>query len=285
MLAAAPILTGTITGDGTSTTLTQTLSPTLSVPEQAGGLLDARAITLQVANNSGQSMTALTVLLQDTVGGLPVSASYPVSMTANLATGAAGQYLVTLWGSGIGSVVAVQATFASAPASAATVSLRAIVQTAGAAGVSLVGSIAPNATNSLGQVLSIPYTDLNTATTTFYYYYTGLHPNAKRRLVIVGPDSAGGWNTSSSPPYCTVGVFVWNSSLLPANHGQVGNAPHVRAPSLNIVANIARGYAAQWDSLSIPQIGAPGDTLIVSVDTGTLLPTMGQDNVWVLEVL
>ncbi len=39
MLAGAPILTGTITGDGTSTTLTQTLSPTLSVPEQAGGIL------------------------------------------------------------------------------------------------------------------------------------------------------------------------------------------------------------------------------------------------------
>ena len=192
MLAAAPILTGTLTGDGTSTTLTQALSPTLSVPEQAGGLLDAKAITLQVGNNSGQTITGLTVLLQDTVGGLPVSASYPVSMTANLATGAAGQHLVTLSGSGIGSVVAVQATFASAPASAATVSLRAIVQTAGAAGDALVGSLAPHAYQKT-QTITVPYSAFVTSggAATSSTVTIPLSRNALRRLFILNNTTNG----------------------------------------------------------------------------------------------
>ena len=286
MLAGAPILTGSVTGNGTSTTLAATLGPTLAaiVPDQGGGVLDARQVTLAIANSSGQTITAATLTLSDVVGGLPVTLTYTVPIAAaGLATGAAAPYTIPLT-SGLLPTVGVSLVFASAPASGATVGLKATVQTAGAPAMSLVGSIAPNATNSLGKVLSIPYTDLTTASTTYYYYYTGLHPNAKLRLVIEGPDSAGGWNASPIP-YCTVGVFVWNNSLIPVNSGQIGDAAHVRAPSFNSVANIAGGYAAQWDSLTTPQIGAPGDTLVVSVATGTSLPTSGQDNVWVLEVL
>ena len=132
MLAAAPVLTGTITQGGTGATLGTTLTPTLDVTELNGGILDARAVTLLVQNNTSEAITSLVVQLTDPTIPIP-PITYTVPMAAALAAGQPGSYYVPLVGQGIASMMGVSATFAAAPSSGATVSVKAIVQTAGAA--------------------------------------------------------------------------------------------------------------------------------------------------------
>jgi hypothetical protein len=142
VLTGAPQLTGTIVANGTDTALSAALSPPLDtlVRDQGGGMLDARQITLAIGNNSGQTITAATLALSGTVGGLPVAVSYTVPLpSSGLAAGTAGIYVVLL-SNGLLPQATITCTFAAAPAATATVGVQATVQLFGAPSTTLVGS-------------------------------------------------------------------------------------------------------------------------------------------------
>ena len=133
---SAPQGSGTITVSSTNTATT--LSASVGSLAFGAGLFDAKQATVRLYNNgTGETITAVSLSLSDTVDGQVVAVTY--SQTVSLASGST-QALVFPLTDGIGTSATISVTFGTAP-TAGSVAMGVDWQSAGAANTAITGSL------------------------------------------------------------------------------------------------------------------------------------------------
>ena len=242
----------------------------LSIPVAypPGTVPDAAFASVSVQNGTNATLTQIALTFTPIVGGIPLALAYPV--TVSVAAGAATTVQVPLT-NGLDEAPSLTLTFASAPTSGNCAAR--VVLMPQAPQVGLTGSLAP--LESVTTTFTLDGSLLTAANTTYYLAFQGLHRNARRRLLTVNTwGNSAGWSTVA---YASVAVGITDSSIIgTAAESSVIYYTQIRNYYLTgATANIAANYTVQWDSLTSPQVGAAGDTLVVEVITGTTAPSGG----------
>lgn len=149
--SSAPSFTGT-TGTISSGNANTSLSITLGSLAVGNGLFDAKQATIRILNNAtSQTITGLTLTLQDTVGGTAIPITY--SATVSIASGGTYTWVVPLT-SGIATNASLGVAFGTAPV-AGSVSTTATFQGPGAPVTSLAGSNATYISEDYTQTVNV----------------------------------------------------------------------------------------------------------------------------------
>ncbi len=261
------------TGAISSSNVATSLSIALGSLSMGNGLFDAKQATIRILNSgTSQTVTGLTLTLEDSVGGTQIPITYSVS-SLTVASGGTYTWTVPLT-SGIATNATLAVIFGAAPV-AGEVYAAATFQSAGAPVTTLTGTVPPLELITPKLLATIPYTQFTAASSSIYpYYLSSLTRSARERTFII-------YNTMNQP--LTSNALAFYDSVLGIT-GQPGIAQTAvfTAAGSNAVSTVTSESAS---ASSQGLVASHVDSFQAVLGIGATLPTSGNVLIYVSELL